>query len=474
LGRPLTPPAVARLHRALWLTRAGRAADAERELALAVRGPLTPVDAADSWYRLGFLRLPSRSRQAARDFLSGARVAHQADRALYWAGRAFIIAGRRTEGHVIWRRLLRSHPASPWSARALYGMGLAAETRGAGAETERLYLELSRRFPHTLQGQEAAWRRGWWRYRHGKMAEAEAVLLNAARAHPGAARAPAALYWAAMARARRGADPHHLLGELASAYPLSYYGQHARRRLGIAAPVPPAGVPSEPGGRFAPAHEELGALGLHQDAADEIAHAPVAQHSAHFVAYHLARAGRLSESVSAAGAALAAASGRAPLPDREVWMLAYPAAYREVVAEAARATGVDASLILAVIREESRFAPSVVSFAGATGLMQLLPSTARHLIRGRTVTPADLIQPEINIRYGAVYLQRMLARFGGDVALALAAYNAGPGAAARFARTLPRTHQAEFVERIPIDETRTYVRRVLESYGIYRRLSQQL
>jgi soluble lytic murein transglycosylase len=347
-------------------------------------------------------------------------------------------------------------------------MGLAAESRGAGVETERVYLALNRRFPQTLQGQEAAWRRGWWRYRHGKMAEAEAIFLSAARAHPESIRTPAALYWAAMARTRRGAGASILLSELAAAYPLSYYGQQARRTVGLEAPIPPVAPPAELGDRFGPAHEELGALGFHREAMDEIAHAPRDQQSAQFVAFHLARAGQVSASVSAASVALAAAHGREALPEREVWMLAYPAAYREHVLSAAGATGIDPYLILAVIREESRFDPDVVSFAGATGLMQLLPSTARYLIRGGTVSSSELVRPDVNIRYGAVYLQRMLSRFGGDMVLALAAYNAGPGAAARFARTLPRGHEAEFIERIPIDETRTYVRRVLESYGIYR------
>ncbi|MDR5683677.1 MAG: transglycosylase SLT domain-containing protein [Armatimonadota bacterium] len=71
------------------------------------------------------------------------------------------------------------------------------------------------------------------------------------------------------------------------------------------------------------------------------------------------------------------------------------------------------------------------------------------------------------VRLGATYLAGRLADFGGDVALALAAYNAGPGAARRFAR-FPRGRPDEFVERIPFGETRGYVQRVLESYGIYR------
>ncbi|MCS7173403.1 MAG: lytic transglycosylase domain-containing protein [Armatimonadetes bacterium] len=132
--------------------------------------------------------------------------------------------------------------------------------------------------------------------------------------------------------------------------------------------------------------------------------------------------------------------------------------------QAAQEVGVDPLLLLAVMREESRFDPQAVSHAGAVGLLQLLPATAREL--DATVDFRDLLSPAVNLRLGARYLAEQLQRFK-DLRLALAAYNAGPGAARAFAAGGIRDPD-EFVERIPYAETRTYLRRVLQSYGIYR------
>ena len=113
--------------------------------------------------------------------------------------------------------------------------------------------------------------------------------------------------------------------------------------------------------------------------------------------------------------------------------------------------GLDPDLIRAIIQVESGGRPLAVSPKGAVGLMQLMPETAREL---RVEDPTD---PVSNIRGGARYLKRMLERFGGDLLLALAAYNAGPGAVDRY-KGLP-----------PYPETRDYVRRVLESWKACKR-----
>lgn len=124
-------------------------------------------------------------------------------------------------------------------------------------------------------------------------------------------------------------------------------------------------------------------------------------------------------------------------------------AYDAIISEAAAKYNIDPALLKAVIHAESGFKPNAVSPAGAQGLMQLMPSTAAAL--GVT----DPFDPEQNIYAGARYLRAQLDRFGGDVALALAAYNAGPGAVARYGGVPP------------YKETQRYVQRVLELRNAY-------
>lgn len=114
---------------------------------------------------------------------------------------------------------------------------------------------------------------------------------------------------------------------------------------------------------------------------------------------------------------------------------------------AARRHKLDPDLVLALVQVESGFKPRAVSPKGAQGLTQLMPATAREL------GVKDAFDPAQNIDGGARYLSKMLARYGGDVMRALAAYNAGPGAVDRH-RGVP-----------PFRETRQYVRRVLERYS---------
>jgi soluble lytic murein transglycosylase len=125
------------------------------------------------------------------------------------------------------------------------------------------------------------------------------------------------------------------------------------------------------------------------------------------------------------------------------------------------------------MREESGLDPHAVSPAGAMGLTQLMLPTAREVARqlrlGR-VGPADLAKPSLNIRLGSRYLGSLIRRFDGSVALALAAYNAGGGAVSRWLGERRGVDLDEFVEEIPIDETRGYVKRVLRSYAAYRLL----
>ncbi len=134
------------------------------------------------------------------------------------------------------------------------------------------------------------------------------------------------------------------------------------------------------------------------------------------------------------------------------------------------------SLLFAIVRQESAFEPDAVSRAGALGLMQLMPATASFIADKNAIpfSAARLTGDGLyNITLGRAYLEKLLDDFGGSYALAIAAYNAGPGRVRQWLRDYgdPRGREidmVDWIETIPIAETRTYVERVLENLQVYR------
>jgi soluble lytic murein transglycosylase len=166
----------------------------------------------------------------------------------------------------------------------------------------------------------------------------------------------------------------------------------------------------------------------------------------------------------AAGVAVALLLGVVGEVDHVLLELTLPLRHEDIIRQQSHEKGVDAALIAAVIYSESRFREQT-SPAGARGLMQITPATAKEIERlsgGKTFTMRDLSDPELNIRYGTYYLRQLLNRYGGNEVAALAAYNAGPGNADRWGGASLR------LGAIPLPQTRAYVAEVLEKRKDYR------
>jgi soluble lytic murein transglycosylase len=152
--------------------------------------------------------------------------------------------------------------------------------------------------------------------------------------------------------------------------------------------------------------------------------------------------------------------------------LAYPLAFRDEIARTSKKASIPPDLLQALMREESALDPRALSPTGALGLTQVMPATAREIARRLKLhgfSPSKLFEPDVSIKIGGTYLGELYARFQ-HPALAFASYNAGPGAVSAWLAKRKSLPLDVFVEEIPLDETRGYVKRCLRSFAAYQYL----
>ncbi|MGB3652880.1 MAG: transglycosylase SLT domain-containing protein [Rivularia sp. (in: cyanobacteria)] len=154
------------------------------------------------------------------------------------------------------------------------------------------------------------------------------------------------------------------------------------------------------------------------------------------------------------------------------WQARYPFPYFDLINQWSKERQLNPFLVVSLIRQESRFQEKIKSVANATGLMQVLPSTAEWIAPQINVDykSTSLEDPNDNIMYGTWYLDSTHKQYENNSLLAIASYNAGPGNVSKWLRTIPQDDPDEFVEAIPFPETKNYVRQVLGNYWNYLRI----
>lgn len=374
------------------------------------------------------------------------------------------------------------NPAVPASVRAAAAgrlVRLLAEEEdfdGAAAHA-RILVEAA---PGTIDGFEPLWLSAWKLYLAGDYAGALARFETLGTLYDDLSRGRRVAYWRARCLATEGRreEATALFGELVAAHPPDIYARFARAKVGAAAaaaePLPPLGDPSTQTAAFTRV-DELVRLRRFEEAAAEARRLPPSRGRDLRLAQTDFALGRFSIAAIEIKRAIpelgTAQEGRVPEAWRRIY---YPIEEGGFLAARAREFDVDPAVLRGLVRQESVFDAHVKSHAGAVGLMQLMPSTAKGLARAVLHTRyrggAFLYDPGVNAALGAAYFKRLLAEFDGSTILALAAYNGGPGRVARIARENPRLAEDELFESIPVYETRDYVRRVLLYSESYREL----
>ena len=363
------------------------------------------------------------------------------------------------------------------------------------------YRQVAKTGEPASQRAEAQWRVGWVYYRTGRFREAMDHLKPLVDQHD-ADFEPQALYWMGRAAEQtQQAQAPEFYRQVCQRYVYTYYCQLAREHLpgGLSVNGRQESEPvtinetstvelsTAPGAGRAEIEQqnayrraiELKTLGLDADAAREVA--VLTDHygkdldslvvlstllnevGSYHHALRLARA-RFRDKLERTGGSIAPS----------LWHVAYPTGLLPLI-KLQTAKGVDPYLIAAIIREESQYDLKAVSRVGAIGLMQVMPATANNVAQ-RVGLPVvgreDLFDQETNIRIGVRYVEQLLEQFSGNLVQTIAAYNAGPIAVGSWMAQHRTSSQDEFVELIPYQETRQYVKRVLRSYREYVRLGR--
>lgn len=385
-------------------------------------------------------------------------------------------AVRRLENFV------KTFPEDALVDEALYDIAQIHEKQEESELAINAYSRLIKVAPKSPYADLAGWRTGWRRFDQRRYEESYNAFKGLKEHFPGNRYAMGAHFWMAKIRERqnRPALAQELYKEVAEAR-YWYYSARAKAILGIdgLALEPRAIQDAElPERQVCPPQVPvLMALRLYEDAIPQLDHhintAPLPEQQCFhdliacyegLAMYDKAR--KVTEK-SLESPAFASAT-RADL--EKLYHKLYPRYYADTVEKYAKMYNVDTFLIAAMILEESRYNAEAVSWAGAIGLMQIMPATGRELAQKlniRRFRTSMLRQPDINIRMGTKYIGELNSWFNDDPILVIGAYNGGPGRMSRWVSTKNIKDIDLFVEKIGIRETRLHIKKVIDSYDNY-------
>lgn len=408
---------------------------------------------------------------------------------LYYLSATYESQGKADQAITFYDKAATTGASSPFVHRARYWAAEVMETTGDVQDASARYAALAKDGPAGEFSATAAFQAGYLLLKDGDPAAAVATWDSL-----GMSTDPKLLYWRGRAASLAGmsSEAAAAFEAAAKAGPFDFYGIEAKALLDgtkpdvsyrdrdLDAPIDWDAVEdwleklkgdgSLPGPQTAAA--ELAAMGARAQARQALLDAGDSADAWQMLG--LVREARDAGMFDASATLMARLVGKFGVSDTElpraVLQLEYPVAYVSSLQRVAKTEDIDPLFLAAAIYQESLWNPGAGSAAGAIGLLQLIGSTGEEVANQmglRNVTPADLFQPVVNLELGAHFLAQQLEAFG-DPALALAAYNAGPGNAARWQAEWDGADAATLVDTMDYNETSGYVTQIAQWYALYQ------
>ena len=499
LSPPVQPKGL--LTRAEKLIRAGETTRVRRELDRAIPR-LSGADRDVANVRIGAALYGAKDNAGALRHLRSLEVDGEADaERLYY----IYVAARRLERESDMSdaldQLAKRHRSSRWRLETLLAAGNRHLLENRAEQYEPIYRACYESFPSEQQAAYCHWKTVWaaWMRRGSG---ADALLREHLERYPASEKANSALYFLGRLAQERGdvAEARGWFEEITRRYPNSYYAMLAREkltdaRIRTASPTPDVATflatVRFPTREHAVAGEAGQLTSVRIERARLLTQAALDEWAEQELRYGAKNGG----DAALMAMELAEVAQRRGAPDRGIryikgivptylftpfdkagdrfWQLAFPLPYRQPLERYAEQRSLDPFLVAGLIRQESEFNPRAVSRANAIGLTQIRPGTGREISRKdglRGFTVKTLYQPEVNLRLGTYYLRTLLNSLSGNWEATLAAYNAGKSRADLWLNWGPFREPAEFVETVPLTETRDYIQSVLRNADFYRRL----
>jgi soluble lytic murein transglycosylase len=440
-----------------------------------------------------FLKRLAAARDGVRPYLE--KASRQGEALFFYAVALYDLGDRDEYFHVV-RRLADEFPTETWSEEALNHLATHFIVSDDDGKADETFREMFARFPSGRYAERAAWKIGWRAYRNRQYAETVRVFERGSANFPRSDYRPAWLYWSARAYEALGetgrASARHTLS--VTDYYNSYYGRLSRARLKVPVSRSVDADEEDASGESLPPNEQLvrallGA-GLYSQAIKELQYAQKVWGDSSAIQATLAwtyqKQGQAEKgggpqftlyrnainTMKRAYPQFLSVEGEG-LP-KEVLHVIFPLAYWDLIKKYAAVNRLDPYLVAALAAQESTFVRDIRSSAGAVGVMQFKPSTARRVAR-RLKMPYSaslLTNPEASIRMGTAHLAENIKEFG-EVHLVLASYNAGESPVRRWMAERPGLPRDEFIDDIPYPETQNYVKKILGTAEDYRRLYAQ-